>query len=230
MTCLHSSLVLRRVWRMAKNHLTTPAPYRRVLFFSGPSLAWQHSCIRRCDHRCLSKCSCWFMDDANVVKVMTLGFNELWVMCICWGEVTDVVILAISSSVPTAHNNHAKGEEGVEMMRCRAQCSFRLLLTVTRTAVFAAPPPYLGNDHLPSKGPRASHYPPSRRRWRAEDKVTGAGLSDVPHLSPGGWLGAPVLTDNPQSKEKYLGLFSAKRWDYVFLPGKVTYLLNEVLL
>lgn len=151
-------------------------------------------------------------------------------MCICWGEVTDVVIPASSSSFPTAHNSHAKGEEGVEMTRCSAQCSFRLLLTVTRTAVSAAPPPYLGNDHLPSKGPRASHYVPFRRRWRAGDRATGAGLSDVPHLSLGGWLGAPVLTENPQSKEKYLGLFSAKRWDYVFLHGKVTYLLNEVVL
>lgn len=60
------------------------------------------------------------MDDSNVVKVLALGFNELCVVCICWGQVTDVVISPFSSPFSTVCNSHAEWGEGVEMMHCSA--------------------------------------------------------------------------------------------------------------
>lgn len=87
----------------------------------------------------------------------------------------------------------------------RSLCSFRLLLTVPQMAGSTAPPTYLGNDHLPSKRPCLSYYPRSHQRWRSKGMVTGAARSDVPHLSPGGQIRAPVLTANPRRKESNQG-------------------------
>lgn len=118
-------------------------------------------------------------------------------LCVLWGEVTDVVIPPFSSSFSAARNNHAEAERARKW--CGAACP------VPRTAASAAPPPYLGNDHLSSKRPRVRHYPRSQRRWRAKGMATGAARADVPHLSPGGRLRAPVLTANPQRKESNQG-------------------------
>lgn len=87
----------------------------------------------------------------------------------------------------------------------RSLCSLRLSLTIPWTAACAAPPPYLGNDHLPSKRPCVRHYHRSHQRWRVKGMVTDAARADVPHLSPGGRLRAPVLTANPRCKESNQG-------------------------
>lgn len=104
------------------------------------------------------------MDDSNVVKVMTLGFNELCVVYICWGQVTDVVISPFSSLFSTACNSHAEGEKAWKWCtaahhRWRSLFSSSLLLAVIWTAVFAAPLLYLRNYQLPPKGRRVSCYP-----------------------------------------------------------------------
>lgn len=67
------------------------------------------------------------MDDSNVVKVLALGFNELCVVWICCGQVTDVVISPFSSPFSTACNSHAWRGEGVEMMHCSAPSVMKLV-------------------------------------------------------------------------------------------------------
>lgn len=62
-------------------------------------------------------------------------------------------------------------------------------------------------------------------------KMTGAVLSDVRLMSPGGRLTASILTTNPQSKKSnQASSASLCMLDYVFFSGKATYLLIDVLL
>lgn len=60
-------------------------------------------------YRGYSQSSCWFMD-ANVVKAMVEGFNELCVLCIYWGRMTDATIFPFNSPSSMMCNSDAKGE------------------------------------------------------------------------------------------------------------------------
>lgn len=143
-------------------------------------------------------------------------------MCICWGQVTDVVISSFRSPFSTACNSHAEGERAWK--RCtaahhwwRSLFSPSLWLTITRTAVFAAPLLYLCNDQLPR---RVSHCPQCdlRRQEGMERMVTSAVLSDVPHRSLGERLNESESKEsNRDSSASNTGImFSSLRKPHIY--------------